>query len=82
MSCTQYEQTLHGDVKPAQPQGGSLYSIDECFLDLSGIRRDLVAYGIKIKETVVNSDLKLIQFFINLLVTTVTRWTGLPICLG
>jgi DNA polymerase V len=25
-----------------------VYSIDECFLDLSGIKRDLVAYGIEI----------------------------------
>lgn len=40
-----------------------VYSIDECFLDLTGIKRDLVAYGQEIKETV-------------------TRWTGLPICVG
>ncbi|WON74196.1 hypothetical protein [Nitrosospira sp. Is2] len=40
-----------------------VYSIDECFLDLTGIKRDLVAYGHEIKETV-------------------TRWTGLPICVG
>ena len=40
-----------------------VYSIDECFLDLTGIRQDLVAYGHEIKETV-------------------TRWTGLPICVG
>ncbi|WON72906.1 Y-family DNA polymerase [Nitrosospira sp. Is2] len=29
-----------------------VYSIDECFLDLTGIKRDLVAYGQEIKETV------------------------------
>jgi DNA polymerase V len=29
-----------------------VYSIDECFLDLSGISKDLVAYGREIKETV------------------------------
>ncbi|MBA4143998.1 MAG: Y-family DNA polymerase [Nitrosospira sp.] len=29
-----------------------VYSIDECFLDLTGIRKDLVAYGQEIKETV------------------------------
>ena len=29
-----------------------VYSIDECFLDLTGIKRDLVAYGHEIKETV------------------------------
>lgn len=40
-----------------------IYSIDECFLDLTGMKRDLVAYGHEIKETV-------------------TRWTGLPICVG
>jgi DNA polymerase V len=40
-----------------------VYSIDECFLDLTGIGRDLVDYGQEIKETV-------------------TRWTGLPICVG
>jgi DNA polymerase V len=40
-----------------------VYSIDECFLDLTGIKQDLVAYGQEIKETV-------------------TRWTGLPICVG
>jgi DNA polymerase V len=40
-----------------------VYSIDECFLDLTGIKRDLVNYGQEIKETV-------------------TRWTGLPICVG
>ena len=40
-----------------------VYSIDECFLDLTGITRDLVAYGQEIKETV-------------------TRWTGLPMCVG
>jgi DNA polymerase V len=40
-----------------------VYSIDECFLDLSGMKQDLVAYGQQIKETV-------------------TRWTGLPICVG
>jgi DNA polymerase V len=39
------------------------YSIDECFLDLTGMSRNLVAYGHEIKETV-------------------TRWTGLPICVG
>jgi DNA polymerase V len=40
-----------------------IYSIDECFLDFTGIKVDLVAYGQEIKETV-------------------TRWTGLPICVG
>jgi DNA polymerase V len=40
-----------------------VYSIDECFLDLTGVKRDLLAYGHEIKETV-------------------TRWTGLPICVG
>jgi DNA polymerase V len=40
-----------------------VYSIDECFLDFTGIKQDLVAYGQQIKETV-------------------TRWTGLPICVG
>ncbi|MBA4143463.1 MAG: translesion error-prone DNA polymerase V subunit UmuC [Nitrosospira sp.] len=40
-----------------------VYSIDECFLDLTGIKRDLIVYGQEIKETV-------------------TRWTGLPICVG
>jgi DNA polymerase V len=40
-----------------------VYSIDECFLDFTGIKRDLVSYGQEIKETV-------------------TRWTGLPICVG
>ena len=29
-----------------------VYSIDECFLDLTGIKQDLVAYGQEIKETV------------------------------
>jgi DNA polymerase V len=29
-----------------------VYSIDECFFDLTGIKRDLVAYGHEIKETV------------------------------
>ncbi|MEP6879481.1 MAG: Y-family DNA polymerase [Nitrosospira sp.] len=29
-----------------------VYSIDECFLDFSGIKQDLVAYGQHIKETV------------------------------
>ena len=29
-----------------------VYSIDECFLDLTGIKRDLVAYGHEIKEMV------------------------------
>jgi DNA polymerase V len=29
-----------------------IYSIDECFLDLTGIKRDLVGYGQEIKETV------------------------------
>ena len=29
-----------------------VYSIDECFLDFTGIKRDLVAYGQEIKETV------------------------------
>jgi DNA polymerase V len=40
-----------------------VYSIDECFLDFTGIKQDLVAYGQQIKETV-------------------TRWTGLPMCVG
>jgi DNA polymerase V len=40
-----------------------VYSIDECFLDFTGIKQDLVAYGKEIKETV-------------------SRWTGLPICIG
>jgi DNA polymerase V len=40
-----------------------VYSIDECFLDLTGVKRDLFAYGQEIKEMV-------------------TRWTGLPICVG
>jgi DNA polymerase V len=40
-----------------------VYSIDECFLDFTGIKQDFVAYGQQIKETV-------------------TRWTGLPICVG
>jgi DNA polymerase V len=29
-----------------------IYSIDECFLDLTGMKRDLVAYGQEIKRTV------------------------------
>ena len=29
-----------------------VYSIDECFLDLTGIKRDLIAYGQEIKKTV------------------------------
>ncbi len=29
-----------------------VYSIDECFLDLTGMKRDLVAYGQEIKRTV------------------------------
>jgi DNA polymerase V len=40
-----------------------VYSIDECFLDFTGIKQDFVVYGKEIKETV-------------------TRWTGLPICVG
>jgi DNA polymerase V len=50
--------TLH-QFSPRQ----EVYSIDECFLDLTGVKRDLLAYGHEIKETV-------------------TRWTGLPICVG
>ena len=29
-----------------------VYSIDECFLDLTGMKRDLVAYGQEVKQTV------------------------------
>jgi DNA polymerase V len=51
-----------------------VYSIDECFLDLTGIKRDLVAYGHEIKETVTSwTDCPYASAS-----ATAKRWPSLP----